>query len=220
MIAKESWKEKQWLEKGQYISHLTPRQHDTVIKLVGNRCLVKCLVADVPTEALWDTGAQVSIASHEWVTTNLADAEVHPLEELLGDNDLDLKSANGSSIPYEGYVEVQFKLWNSAVEREVIVPLLVARDHLDYPIIGYNVIEEVLKYQENVNPSVSEQIITSLTASLPSVKPENILALVQFIQSNAASELCSVKTTKRDVLIPSGKTVSISCRANTESNNR
>lgn len=119
MNAKESEKEKQWLKKGQYISHLTPKQHNTVIKLVGNRCLVKCSMNDIPTEALWDTGAQVSIASHEWVTTNLANSEIHPLEELLGDNELDLKAANGSSIPFQGWVEAKFKLWNSAIDREV-----------------------------------------------------------------------------------------------------
>ena len=45
-----------------------------------------------------------------------------------------------------------------------------------------------------------------MTGSFPSVKEENILALVQFAQLTTSSELCSVKTTKHDVLIPSGET--------------
>lgn len=64
MVAKEAKEEKMWLEQGQYVSHLTPAQQNTVIKLVGNRCLIKCIIGGAPTEALLDTGAQVSIALH------------------------------------------------------------------------------------------------------------------------------------------------------------
>jgi hypothetical protein len=45
-------------------------------------------------------GAQVSIASHEWVMKNFPDVKINPIEELL-ENNLDLKAANGSSIPYK-----------------------------------------------------------------------------------------------------------------------
>ncbi|CAB4033267.1 Hypothetical predicted protein [Paramuricea clavata] len=104
MVIKDAKEEKEWLEKGQYVSHLTPAQQNNVIKLVGNRCLVKCLVEDVPVEALWDTGAQVSIASHEWVMKNFLDVKINPIEDLL-ENNLDLKAANGLSIPYKGFIE-------------------------------------------------------------------------------------------------------------------
>ena len=100
MVIKDAKKEKEWLEQGQYISHLTPVQQNTVIKLIGSRCLINCLIDDVLTEALWDTGAQVSIASREWVTNNIPDVKINSIEDLLGNN-LDLKTANGSPIPYE-----------------------------------------------------------------------------------------------------------------------
>ena len=29
-------------ENGQYVTHLTPRQHTTVAKLVGKRCIINC----------------------------------------------------------------------------------------------------------------------------------------------------------------------------------
>ena len=93
-----------------------------MIKLVGNRCLVKCLIEDVPVEALWDTGAQVSIASHEWVIKNFPDVKINPIEDLL-ENNLDLKAANRSSIPYKGFIEVRHKLLNSQIGEEVLVPL-------------------------------------------------------------------------------------------------
>ena len=92
MATKEAKEEKEWLEQGQYVSHLTPAHQNTVIKLVGKRCLMKCLIENVPTEVLWDTGAQVSIASHEWVTRNFPDIKVNPVEDLI-ENNLDLKAA-------------------------------------------------------------------------------------------------------------------------------
>ena len=50
---------------------------------------------------------------------------------------------------------------------------------------------------------------------MKTVEQENIAALVQFIQTATDSDICSVKTTKRDAVIPSGEKVKITCRANT-----
>ena len=119
MTAKETEVERQWFDKGQYISHLTPKQHDTVVNLVGNRCIVKCLMNDIPTTALWDTGAHVSIISHEWVKENLGDIIIKPFEELIGCTNLELKAANGTSIPYLGWIEISSRLDRSSSDRYV-----------------------------------------------------------------------------------------------------
>ena len=115
-----------------------------------------------------------------------------------------------------GWIEIRFRLDHSRPDTHVVVPILVARDSLEHLIIGYNVIEEVIKDQ-NDSTSVLEHTITSMKSSFPTVKQENITALVQFIQTTTDSDICSVKTTKRDVVIPSGETVKITCRANTRS---
>ena len=39
-------------------------------------------------------------------------------------------------------------------------------------------------------------------------------ALVQFIKTEQPSELCMLKTTKRDIVIPQGQTVRVSCHVN------
>ena len=218
MVTKEAKEEKEWLEQGQYASNLTPAQQNTVIKLVGKRCMIKCLIENIPTEVLWDTGAQVSIASHEWVTRNFPNIKVNPVEDLI-ENNLDLKAANGLPIPYKGFVEVRFQPLNSQNRQEVLLPLLVATDRLDHPIIGYNVIEELVKYPADSGCSTEQNdIMSSMAASFSTVKPNNIETLVEFMKSNQHSELCSVKTIKHDVLIPKGKTMSVTCRANTRSN--
>ena len=51
--------------------------------------------------------------------------------------------------------------------------------------------------------------------SLRSSKDEDVKQFVNFIQTQKPSEICSLKSSKRDILIPSGKSVKISCRANT-----
>ena len=156
-----------------------------VVNLVGNRCVVKYLVNGVPTTALWDTGAQVSIASHEWVKESLRDIRVNPLEELIGCTNLELKAANGTSIPYLGWMEVSFKLASRSSDKQVFVTILVARGSLEHIIIGYNVIEEVIKDQSDM---------ASMRSSFPTVKQENITALLQFILSETDGDICSVKT--------------------------
>ena len=55
----------------------------------------------VPGEALWDTGAQVSIASKSWLGEYLP----RNIAELLGEEaGLNLIEANGGPIPFDGWV--------------------------------------------------------------------------------------------------------------------
>ena len=97
-----------------FASHLTPKQHVAVAKLVGKKCKVSCMLDGVPVEALWDTGAQVSIASKGWLGENLPMLNLRNIEELLGEEaGLNLIGANGGPIPFEGWVEVQFQLASS-----------------------------------------------------------------------------------------------------------
>lgn len=70
-------------------------------------------------------------------------AEVHTVKTLLGVSELDLEAANGTDLPYNGWIEVDFKLMGTNHDYGIKVPVLVSRDSLDLPIIGYNVIEEI-----------------------------------------------------------------------------
>ena len=57
-----------------FASHLSPKKHAAIAKLVGRKCSVRCLVNDVDMEALWDTGAQVSIFPEQDFATHVANA--------------------------------------------------------------------------------------------------------------------------------------------------
>ena len=159
-------------DSAMYVSHLTPNQYAKVAKLVGKRCMVQCVMNNVQTQALWDTSAQVSIVSKDWIAENLPTAESRRMNELLNDKGLDLKAANGTEIPYEGWIEVSFKLETSDDKHGMSVPFLVSKDALDHPIVGYNVIEEIVKNPISDSPNNHEEtLVNVLGTSLPSAKP-------------------------------------------------
>ena len=138
-----------------------------VARFVGKKCKLSCVLNGVPLEALSDTGAQVSIVSKSWLEEYLPSSKLRNIEELLGEDvglnsklkniqellgedvRLNLRTANGGTIPFEGWVEVQFQLSSDTESSSSLtVPFLIARDELETPIIGYNVIEEVVKDRE------------------------------------------------------------------------
>ena len=62
----------------------------------------KC--AGFETDALWDTGAQVSIILRSLLKRCLPGCDIQDMTELLSVDGLDLKAANGTDLPYEGWV--------------------------------------------------------------------------------------------------------------------
>ena len=103
---RESFKEKgleDAQDSGVYASHITPRQQERIAKLVGKKCSVKCHLDDKPTEVLWDTEAQVSIVSLDFLKSQLPAVQIRDIEQLLGtDGSISLQAANGTDIPYCG----------------------------------------------------------------------------------------------------------------------
>ena len=49
--------------KTAFVSHITPQKHSKIIKLVGEKCLVECLLNENKEYVLWDSGSQISILS-------------------------------------------------------------------------------------------------------------------------------------------------------------
>ena len=127
-------------EMCSFISHVTPKVHQKLVQLVGERCIIQCKIGGRDEEGLWDTGAQVSLVSLNWLSSFADPPEVNSLESLIGAN-ITLSGASGKSIPYVGfvYLPVQLKGQDEALD----VPFLVTDSDLSSPIIGYNVIKAV-----------------------------------------------------------------------------
>ena len=117
--------------------HLTPRQHSKLTKLEGRRYIVSCLLEGKKVDALWDTGAQVSIISKSWNDAYLPDVLVRDISELLGERELDLQVANGTAFLYDSRIEVEFQLLGKYGQSEPItIPILVGRqDNQGYSIL-------------------------------------------------------------------------------------
>ena len=52
------------------------------------------------------------------------------MDELLNNKGLDLQAATGAEIPYEGWIEVSFKLVTSDGKHGMSVPFLLSTDHV------------------------------------------------------------------------------------------
>ena len=186
---------------GIFVSHLTPKQHQKVVSLVGRRCSTKAKLNGKRAEILWDIGAQVSIVSVSFIKRNFPNVLVRYISELL-DGDLTVTAANGSSIPYKGWVELDLQIGDS--EQELSVPFLVASEEMELPLIGFNAIEHLIK----VNNLHGNEMATALVG----VKVCDATALVDFVNGVNHDELiCLVKTCKKDVVIPRGKSLKVSC---------
>ena len=197
-----------------FASHLSQQEHAQVVRLVGRKCTVKCVLNGVEADALWDTGAQVSIISRSWLKRCLPGCDIRNMTELLGMDGLDLKAANGTDLPYEGWVELTFNLVEDNVDHTVNVPFLVAKDSLDMPIVGFNVIEEITKYFEgDASAGVHGSLVDVLTSRLTVADRKKVEARVQLIKSEPVTELAVVKSRKQDTVIPRGQSIVVSCRA-------
>ena len=132
-------------------------------------------------EALWDTGSQVCVVSRKWQQSNLPVEVLRNIEELLGiGEELNLDAMNGTDIPFDGWIEVRFKLAGDVtIADEQTVAILVGRKEQEYPIPGLNVKEEILS-QHSENTQAASNI---LQQSFLLVRHIHVGALVNLIQS-------------------------------------
>ena len=95
----------------------------------------------------------------------------------------------------------------TSTQEPVIVPFLVTSETIDVPLVGFNVIEEFMK-------SKSEMTDTELACVFPCVSSANINVLVDLIKINSETDLCIVKTNKRDQVVEQGQGLKVPCRLN------
>ena len=131
------------------------------------------------------------------------------ISDLL-DTKLNLTVANGSEMPYIGWVELNFRL--SSCNHDLKVPFLVTEQCLDSPLLGVNVIEEIIKGSNGGAASASFKVIISSFSDLDS---QTAPVFVNFIESLNQEKLCCIKTTKRDTTILPKQSLRVTCKANT-----
>ena len=121
--------------------------------------------------------------------------------------DLELITANGNDKPYHGWAKINFQV--TPYSPALTVPFLVRPETSDPPLIGYNTIEESIYLDPTTaNPE-------TLGETFPDVEKEKLDTLISFIKTDRhETKLCSVKTNKRDYVVPKKTSTIVSCRVN------
>ena len=139
---------------------------------------------------------------------------LHDISDLLLDQELDLKAANGTEIKYIGWTPIEFRLSNSCEENKITVPFLVTETDIDPPIVGFNVIELLIRGGLNQQSGI-ETLLNEMIATFTDSSPDNVKAFVDFISVSTPTELCILKTEKKMVVIPKEAVIEVTCHANT-----
>ena len=133
------------------------------------------------------------------------DVEVKPLSDLVGNgNGISLSGADGTKIPYLGYVWLPVQLKGQSEEIEV--PFLVTVTSLSSPIIGYNVIKAVAGNMEK-----EEESTVKFFKGVSDVAVSEVMAL---LADPEADHLADVKMVKTGNVIKKNSSATVSVKIN------
>lgn len=182
-----------------------------VANILGQICLLKCNLNGYAVTVLLDAGAQVSIVDRAWRQTFAPQQRVRPLSELLGGEPLKVTAANGEPIPYDGWIELLFNLPNNDNPHLTIrVPFLVGNVSLPRPILGFNVIQELILCQEGGADVIT--VIAKLLKDAMQIQTGQAEAIVNFIQAHEPMyEHARIRVGKRGAVIHSGQATRVRC---------
>ena len=137
-----------------FVSHINPKQHVQVTRLVWKQFTVVCELNNKQFEMLWDTAAQVNVISGHGMSQYFPDIPIRRTEDFLGtETEINLVVASETQIPYKGWAELDFRILDNQSDINVnIVPFLVTAESIDMPIIGFNVIEQIVSNDSADNP--------------------------------------------------------------------
>jgi transposase InsO family protein len=192
------------LEAGKLVFSVrqSPVRNTKLIKLIGEKPMLHCSLNDNPTMALWDTGAQVSMVSKEWVNEKMPNSEILSVPDFLDGDDIHLYAANSSTVGFEGVVVMDFGIGDNY---RVRVPFIVSSDPIPQPIVGYNVIKEAVKAK-------IEDLSKLLQHACPTINEQNVNTVINVIDAVSPEEE-AVKTAKKTVLPPRSR-CKVKCRTN------
>lgn len=160
-------------------------------------------------EALWDTGAQASVLSKEWLQHHLPQGKIWLILDLFPDGSLRLTAANNTVIPYLRYVELCVCL-DQPRRTKLLVPFLITTSKDNHIILGYNFIAEFITVLKTSTNDVS----TVVAKILPNYSQATINAAIELIATPDVTftrPLRPVKSGRKTRCIPSGTYV-ITCK--------
>ena len=95
---------------------------NTLVKLVGEKPIIKCQLKDVDCEALWDTGSMVSLMGLDWFNENFPDEEILSVQDFLEGDNLHLCAANNTIVEVEGVAILNLNIGNLDLTFQLFYP--------------------------------------------------------------------------------------------------
>lgn len=188
-----------------------PSPRKRLAQLIGKRCMVSCALNGAPIQMLLDSGAQVTMVGENWMKKTLPNVPIQPLESLLSDKPLEISAANGTDVPFEGWADIELQILSKNYGHVTIqVPILVTQNCLNHPILGSNVIAEIIRANKD-----NDSHITDLLREALSVNDSTAKALVSALEISPPADNCiecNVKTGKKGVMVHAGQICEIRCR--------
>lgn len=179
-------------------------------KFVGAKALARCDLNGLTVDALLDTGAQVSMIDRSWKKKYLPDAPVRPLSEIFDDEELEIQAVNGGVLPFDGWVLIAVSFsGNCTLSQSIMVPFLIGSINLERPILGFNVLEEVVQDRPaELLPALTTLLSDSISASVDQVE-----LLVNFIQTDKPATCPKLlRTGNYDTAVPAGQVAWVKCQ--------
>lgn len=188
-----------------------PRKH--IAQLIGKRCMVSCAINGVPLPMLLDSGAQVTMDERAWMDRALPNVQIQPLKSLLSDQPLDIAAANGTNVPFDGWADVELQVCSKNHGHIAIrVPVLVSQSSLSCPLLGSNVIGEIIKTNQQLTDGVEISVLLKEALRISDSAVEALVSTLQILTPDETSIECSVRTGKKGVTVPAGQICEVSCR--------
>ena len=179
------------------VCELTPKSRRKLVDLVGDRCVMGLHVGGREHEVLWDTGAQVSLVNESWLASEFPNKSVRSIRELFA-RPLEIHSASGNDVGVKGWVDLSVGVEGGEM---LNVPFLVTPVQMERPIVGYNVIAQLLKD----SPSNAGFIF-------PGKDKRTCGAVLSALQQETGGDIGVVKTGKQNIILPPRDSQILRCK--------
>lgn len=117
--------------------------------LIGAKYTASVLIDGQASTCLLDTGSQVTTVSQSFYESNLSRFDIHPLNELL-----EIEAANGQTVPYSGFIEVDISFPKDCFGSEITVStfaLVVPDVQSNALLVGTNTLDLVYEVYSTTN---------------------------------------------------------------------
>ena len=176
-----------------------------LVKLIGNKPLFDCKLDGIDTRVLWDTGSMISLINLLWLRTMFPAVKVRPISDFLegGEGVIKFTAANNTEVAMVGCVVLHFTMGGKTFP----VPFLVTEAELSQPIVGFNVIENLIRTEK------PEDVVKFLSNSIQDVDTGKLKVMVNLVSQNVeADDFLGDLRAVKPCVIPAKGSARVRCR--------